>query len=86
MNVALTQDRLKQLVSYNAETGVFTWLVPRGRVTPGKRAGAPRRDGRWRIRVDGHKYYSARLVWMYVYGSFPKGEIAKRRLHEGCTL
>ena len=59
----LTQERLKELLHYDPDTGVFTRLMGfnRGVVNP---CGVS-------IRVDGYRHPAARLVWLYVYGVHP---------------
>lgn len=72
----LTHSRLKEILNYNPETGVFTWkvrLAPRGPV--GAIAGAYSAAGRGRleIRIGGKLYLGHRLAWFYVYGDMPSG-------------
>jgi len=68
----LTQDTLKSLLTYNPETGVFTWLVDRGRgVRAGNIAGGDDGRGYTRIRINTIRYKAHRLAWLYVYGRFP---------------
>ena len=73
----LTQERLKELLHYDAERGVFTWLVNlRGRsARVGGVAGC--RDGRGYgvIRIDGVLHRAHRLVWLYVHGQWPTHEV-----------
>lgn len=71
----LTAFRLRNLLAYSPDTGIFTWLVARGGVSIGSLAGCVRPDGYVRIKVDGHLYLSHRLAWLYVHGSWPKGHI-----------
>lgn len=69
----LTQERLKELLSYDPDTGVFTNLTQRGTRAPkGGVAGWITQDGYINIQIDGKKYQAHRLAWLYVYGEFPE--------------
>jgi hypothetical protein len=69
----LTQERLKQLLSYDPETGVFRWRVALSSRGPvGSIAGCVNSRGYRMIRVGGKGYRSARLAWLYVYGEWPR--------------
>lgn len=71
-HLPITQDRLKELLHYDPETGVFTWLVrPSSQVTPGSVAGSESRRGYRSISVDGHKYLAHRLAFVYMTGASP---------------
>lgn len=72
----LTQERLKELLHYDPETGIFTWLKAYHSHRVGKIAGCPYGHDRvstdyLRITVDKKAYSSHKLAWMYVYGHFP---------------
>lgn len=68
----LTQERLKELLDYNQETGEFKWLAPSGpRVKVGDAAGKPRNDRYSQIRIDTIKYQAHRIAWLYVTGKWP---------------
>jgi len=72
----LTAARLRELLSYDPETGVFTWLVNRGpNQTAGKPAGSPDEEGYLRIGIDRRRYRAHRLAWFYVYGVWPELEL-----------
>lgn len=71
---ALTQEHLKKLLSYNEETGEFTWRVSRGSAKSGSKAGCLH-DGYIEIRIDGKNYKAHRLAWLYTHGSWPTSEI-----------
>jgi hypothetical protein len=66
----LTPERLREIVHYDPLTGIFTWLVHRGRGHPGQPAGTPFK-GYIRINTHGHKYFAHRLAWLYVHGVWP---------------
>lgn len=68
---ALTADRLREVLTYDPETGVFRWKVRTSiRVTVGEVAGYLR-DGYRFITIDGRKYRAHRLAWLYMYGVWP---------------
>lgn len=68
----ITQSRLKELLHYDPDTGVFTWLVSRQRIRCGDVAGCIRSDGYRKIGVVGKPYQAHRLAWLYMTGSWPK--------------
>ena len=69
---SLTQQRLKEVVSYDAESGVFTWAKNRTRASKGRVAGGIDGHGYWIIGIDGVRHSAHRLAWLYVYGFYPK--------------
>lgn len=73
-----TWHRLKELLHYNPETGVFTWLVSRGKVKAGSVAGRLNKDGHRRIKIDGVEYFAHRLAFLYMTGEWPKELIDHR--------
>jgi len=64
----ISQDRLKEVLSYDAGTGIFIWLQG---VCKGKIAGCTRRDKYVVIRLDWKLHLVHRLAWLYVHGEFP---------------
>lgn len=64
----MDQTRLKELLTYDAATGLFTWN------STGKTAGWSDKKYR-RIRLDGKLYLQHRLVWLYLHGAFPKDQL-----------
>lgn len=67
----MTQQRLKELLSYDNTTGQFTKL--QGHIN--RKLGTIDHDGYLRITLDKKAYRAHRLAWLYVYGEMPKGVI-----------
>jgi len=72
----LTADRLRELLFYDRETGVFTRRIrTSNRINVGDEAGGLCSNGYRQIVVEGHHYYAHRLAWLYVTGEWPPVEI-----------
>ena len=54
---------------YSPFTGFFYWKKNK-RIAGGKNG-----NGYWLIKINGVKYYSHRLAWLYMNGKFPNCEI-----------
>jgi hypothetical protein len=70
-NMSLTAERLRELLEYDPQTGVFVWRLTSGKRKAGRIAGAVERLGYIRIGVDRKLYRSSRLAWLYMTGSWP---------------
>ncbi len=72
----LTAERLRELLSYDPATGVFTRVKTTcSRLKPGCEAGTVSVYGYVRIQVDGRIYPAHHLAWLYVHGEWPVGII-----------
>lgn len=75
----ITAARLRELLDYNPDTGIFKWRVKRGPAKPGDTAGCLcKRNGYVVICVDRKLYGAHRLAWLHVHGEWPAGEIDHR--------
>src|ERR1044071_7242485 len=82
----LTVERLRELLDYDPETGIFRWKKNlKGGVRVGDIAGCDSEAGSGivyrRIRIDDVLYHAHRLAWFYVYEEWPRGVIDHRRDH-----
>jgi len=71
----LTQDRLKEILSYDKGTGLFKWKISVGTAKKGSIAGNKRPVGYVAIKINSNPYYAHRLAWLYVNGEFPEDGI-----------
>tara|TARA_R110001632_G_scaffold232511_1_gene373484 strand:- start:48 stop:536 length:489 start_codon:yes stop_codon:yes gene_type:complete len=67
-------ELLKELFSYNEETGALVWKVSRGGHKAGSEAGGLRSNGYRRLTIDGEKYYVHRILY-YLYNGIEPEEI-----------
>lgn len=71
----LTQARLKELLHYNPDEGVFTWRVRRKGTRSDQVAGGKQSCGYVEIRIDGKRHLAHRLAFLYVTGAVPSGPV-----------
>lgn len=71
----LTKAKLKELLHYNLETGVFTRLVSLSNAYKPGTQYQPNSHGYVTIRIDRKNHQAHRLAWLYVKGEWPEQEI-----------
>lgn len=68
-----TQASLKQLISYDLNTGVFRWAISRGFKAKGSICESP-----LYVFYKGKRYRKVDLAWLYVTGKRPPGKVKYR--------
>ncbi len=77
----LTAERLRELLEYDSETGVFRWRVKSGSKSAGSIAGTLHKNGYCtKIMVDRKGFAAHRLAWLYMTGEWPALEVD----HKNC--
>lgn len=72
----MTQDELKELLTYDPETGVFRNRIKRARsVIVGAVAGCVLDNGYRVIAIGGKDYSAHRLAFLYMTGAMPDGMV-----------
>ena len=76
-NEQLDSKRLHEILHYNPESGLFTWIEPPrfSRKQAGDPAGSPSGNGYIRIMIGRRAYRAHQLAWLYMYGDWPKLQI-----------
>ena len=70
----MNKEMVRELFEYRE--GNLWWRVrPSTNVDILKPAGSARPKGRRQIQVKGKSYLTHRLIWLYVYGKFPDGQV-----------
>lgn len=88
----LTAERLREVLYYDPDTGVFTWRrrSEHNRFDSswntryaGTQAGCSNEEGYLKIKVDAQRYLGHRLAWLYVTGEWPAGLLDHRNGNTG---
>jgi hypothetical protein len=80
----LTFERLHEVLHYDPDTGVWTWLARMSSRAPkGARAGSVHRTGYRHIRIDGERHRAHRLAFFYMTGSWPANEVDHKNVVPG---
>lgn len=84
----LTAERLRSVLDYSPDTGIFIWKYrPESEFGSyrafriwngqhqGKVAGSPASGGYLRIKIDQVGYLSHRLAWLHTHGNWPENSV-----------
>jgi len=72
----ITPEILKELLSYEPETGVLRWRKHRGGTASiGTISGTVSNRGYRMVSIFGRDYQAHRLIWMYTHGAWPSEQI-----------
>lgn len=75
---SLSFERMKEVLSYDAETGAFTWRrrpAHNSRRRIGDVAGSLKASGYRYISIDSRSYLASQLAWAFVHGEWPRGRV-----------
>lgn len=79
MKIALTQERLRDVLDYHPETGEFVWRVALSNKAPvGSVAGTHTKRGCIAIGIDRRQYKAHHLAWFWMTGTWPSQEVDHR--------
>jgi len=76
----VSAERLREVLTFDHNSGHFTWLPRQGSAAfngryAGRRAGSLNQIGYIEIRIDGKIYLAHRLALLWDNGKFPDGEV-----------
>lgn len=71
----LTQQRLKELLNYNPDTGIFTWIISRGKARSGHIVSCLDSDGYVVVTIDQKLRKAHRLAFLYMDGYLPENQV-----------
>ena len=85
MTTEITCVRVRELLAYDAQTGALTWRVsPRYGIQPGDMAGGRSAvHGYMHVKISRRTYQHHRLIWLFVTGEWPIGQIDHKN-GDGC--
>jgi hypothetical protein len=69
----LTYSRLKEVLEYHEDTGIFIWIskVSNRTILGGEAGSICSSTGYRRIQIDGKRYQAHRLAWYYIFEEWP---------------
>ena len=64
-------ERVRECFDYDPHSGALIWRVSGARMRAGEDAGVVRPDGQILVGLDGGRYRSHRLIWLWMTGDEP---------------
>lgn len=77
----LSQDQIKSELTYNPNTGIFTWNKTNKYRSKGDIAGKNTRLGYITISIFSKTYFAHRLAWVYIHGVWPIEELDHKNIN-----
>jgi hypothetical protein len=72
----IDHETVKRLFYYDSDSGVLLWRKGNGgNVKPWQQVHAKNGHGYYTVKVHGKSYLAHRLIWLYVHGVMPTGDI-----------
>lgn len=71
----LTQTELKEYLSYDPLTGLFTYIKAKSGIHVGQVAGSLHAKGYINIKINGKDQRAGRLAYLYMAGFFPDNQV-----------
>ncbi len=71
----ITQEELKKIVSYDIDTGRFTWINSKKKTLNGTLTGSLTEQGYRQIQLSKKTYKEHRLAFLYMTGSMPINQV-----------
>ena len=68
----ISAELVRECLSYDRETGIFTWIKTSRTDLIGTVAGRLDSRGYRQIYIGGRRYMAQQLAWLFVYGTLPK--------------
>ena len=76
IDTSLSLERLKEVLRYEPERGVFFWnRPPKNHPRLQEYVAGGISSGYVMIKIDGRKYKAHRLAWLYTHGEWPNGDL-----------
>lgn len=71
----IKHEELLRAMTYNPQTGIFSWNKSRRGIRDKNNAGCVTKRGYVNIYINNKKYLAHRLAWFYVHGEWPAEQI-----------